>query len=242
MQVTSHVALSGQLALARRLDTIANNVANAATAGYRAEGISFNALVSHTEPVSTSFSTSGSPHVDLGSGAFTRTGNPLDIAIQGTGFLGIATPQGTAYTRDGRLQMLPGGEIVSITGHPVVDTGGSPLAVDPLGGTLNIGRDGSIRQDGRTVGTLGLFAVDLDAGYTRYENAGFFPTVPATPLEEGSTAGVVQGFTEGSNVNPILEMTHLIRVQRAFDAVTASLEQRDQSMRDTIQALGARSS
>jgi flagellar basal-body rod protein FlgF len=240
MDVNSHVALSGQLALARRLDTIANNVANAGTVGFRAESVDFSTIVSKTEPFRTSFAFEGGSHADTRSGAFVQTGNPLDVAVQGQGFLAIETPQGTAYTRDGRMQMLPTGDIVSINGHPILDSGGAPLTANPNGGTLEIGRDGTVRQDGRTVGRLGLFAVDLTKGYERYENSSFLPKATPEPLEDWTANGVVQGFTESANVNPLLEMTRLIAVQRAFEAVSASLDQRDSATRETIQALGAR--
>jgi flagellar basal-body rod protein FlgF len=242
MDVNSHVAISGQLAQAKRLETIANNVANAGTAGFRAEGVSFSTIVSKTAPFDTSFAFEGGSHADTRSGAFTATGNPLDVAVQGAGFLAILTPEGTAYTRDGRMQMLPTGDIVSLSGHPILDASASPLSANPRGGALDIGRDGVIRQDGRVVGSLGLFEIDLTRGYRRYENAAFLPAGPVEPVQEFSTKGVLQGFVEGSNVNPILEMTRLIEVQRAFEAVSASLEQRDSAIRDTIQALGARGS
>lgn len=242
MDVSAYVGLSGQEALARRLETIANNIANAGTVGFRSEAVSFATVVSKTQPFSTSFAYEGGAHVNLASGGFSKTGNPLDFAIQGSAFLGIATPQGTAYTRDGRMQMLPTGDLVSINGHPILDVSGSPLTADPRGGELVISRDGTIRQDGRAVGAIGLFALDLGKGYRRYENAAFFPSSPPQPVTDFTLNGVVQGFTEESNVNPILEMTRLIEVQRAFEAVSNSLEQRDSSLRDTIQALGARGS
>jgi flagellar basal-body rod protein FlgF len=242
MDVNSHVAISGQLALARRLETIANNVANSGTAGFRSEGISFSTIVSKTSPFDTSFAFEGGPHADTRSGPLTATGNPLDIAVQGSGFLAIQTPEGTAYTRDGRMQLLPTGDIVTLNGHAILDASGSPLTADPRGGALDISRDGVVRQDGGVVGSVGIFAVDLANGYRRYENAAFLPSVPAEPIEDDASSGIVQGFTEGSNVNPILEMTRLIEVQRAFEAVSTSLEQRDTAMRDTIQALGARGS
>lgn len=242
MDVISHVALSGQMAQARRLETIANNVANSGTAGFRAESVNFSTVISETHPFDTSFAFEGGSHVDTRSGAFTATGNPLDVAIRGPGFLAVLTPEGMAYTRDGRMQMLPTGDIVSLNGYPVLDASNSPLTADPRGGRLDIARDGVIRQDGRTVGSLGLFAVDLGKGYRRYENAAFLPASLPEPMLASGSDGIVQGFTESSNVNPIVEMTRLIEVQRAFEAVSASLEQRDGAMRETIQALGARGS
>ena len=88
---------------------------------------------------------------------------------------------------------------------------------------------------------MGLFDIDLSKGYGRYENSAFLPSSPATPIDDFTQNGVVQGFTEESNVNPVMEMTRLIAVQRAFEAMSASLEQRDQALRETIQGLGARS-
>lgn len=241
MDINSPVALSGQIALARRLETIASNVANAGTAGYKSEAVTFATVVSKTQPFATSFAFGGGPHVDLSGGGFKQTGNPLDVAVRGNGFLAISTPLGTAYTRDGRLQMLPTGDIVTLNGHPILDAGGAPLTVNPDGGPPDIANDGTVRQQGRAVGTLGLFALDLSKGYSRYENASFVPSTTPPPIDDFTRDGIVQGFTEESNVNPVLEMTRLIAVQRAFEAMSAGLEQRDQALRETIQGLGARS-
>ncbi|MCA3554226.1 flagellar basal-body rod protein FlgF [Aestuariivirga sp.] len=240
MDINAPVGLSGQIALARRLETIASNVANAGTAGYKSEAVTFATVVSKTQPFQTSFAFGGGPHVDLSGGGFKQTGNPLDVAVRGQGFLAIATPQGAAYTRDGRMQMLPTGDIVTLEGHAVLDAGGAPLTADPDGGALDIGNDGTMRQNGRTIGALGLFTLDFARGYSRYENSAFIPAAAAVPVDDFARDGIVQGFVEESNVNPVLEMTRLIAVQRAFEAMSASLEQRDQALRETIQGLGAR--
>lgn len=241
MDMSSPVGVSGQMALSRRLETIASNVANAGTVGYKSEAVTFATVVSKTQPFQTSFAFDGGPHADLAAGGMKQTGNPLDVAVRGNGFLAISTPQGTAYTRDGRLQMLPSGDIVSLSGHAMLDAGGAPLTADPDGGPLDIANDGTLRQKGRSVGVLGLFDIDLSKGYGRYENSAFLPKAAPVPIDDFARSGIVQGFTEESNVNPIQEMTQLIAVQRAFEAMSSSLEQRDQSLRETIQTLGARS-
>jgi flagellar basal-body rod protein FlgF len=242
MDTSVYVGLSGQIALERRLATVANNVANAGTVGFRGEGVHFESVVSATAPFQTSFVTGGVPHADMRSGGFSKTGNPLDVAIQGSGFMAVQTPQGIGYTRDGRMQMLPTGDLVSINGHPVLDVSGAPLTANPAAGAIEISRDGMIRQEGRALGAIGLFEVDLQKGYSRFENSAFMPQGEPVPVEDFTRNGMVQGFVEQSNVNPILEMTRLIAVQRAFEAVSSGMEQRDQTMRDAIQALGARSS
>jgi flagellar basal-body rod protein FlgF len=241
MDTRAYVGLSGQLALEKRLATIANNVANAGTAGFRAEGVHFATVVSSTAPFKTSFATEGSQFADMRSGAMVQTGNALDVAIHGPGHFAIQTPAGVGYTRDGRMQVLPSGDLVTLNGHAILDVSGSPLTIDPSAGPIQIGRDGSIMQGGRASGAIGLFSVDLAAGYARYENAAFFPQATPEPVEDFARNGILQGYSEESNVNPILEMTHLINVSRAFEAVSSGMERSDQLQRDAIQALGGRS-
>lgn len=241
MDTSSYVGISAQNALQRRMTTIANNVANAGTVGFRAEGVHFSSLVSPTRPFRTTFATLGAQHVDTRSGGLVKTDNALDVAIEGAAFMAIDTPAGVAYTRDGRMQMLATGELVSLTGHPILDVSGGPLTLDPTGGPAQIARDGMIRQNGRAVGAVGLFQLDFTKPYSRYENASFIPKVPPEPIVEFTEDGVLQGFVEQSNVNPIVEMTNLIKVSRAFEAVASSLERRDSSLRDAIQTLGAKS-
>lgn len=239
MQTASYVAVSGQVALAQRLDILANNVANAGTVGYRAEGASFESIVSSVPLLPASFALQSGSHAVSNSGGLTRTGNPLDVAIQGEGFLAMQTPVGIAYSRDGRMQVLPTGELVSLNGHAILDAGGAPIAVDPAAG-LGIGRDGMISQNGRQIGAVGLFHADLSRPYQRYENAAFIPSVAAEPIVSFTNNGFVQGFTEGSNVNPVLEMASLIQITRAFEAMAAAAEQSDGALKNAIQALGAR--
>lgn len=240
MDAGHYVAISAHLALERRMATIANNVANAGTTGYRAEGVAFSTIVSRTAPYRTAFATEGSAHTDTRGGGLVQTGNPLDVAVKGEGFFGIQTPQGTAYTRDGRMQMLPTGDVVSLSGHAILDAGGAPLSLDPGAGPPAIGLDGTVFQGGRAVGSIGLFALDLAKPAKRRENAAFIPETPPEPIADFTNSGIVQGFVENANVSAIHEMTRLIAVSRAFEAVASGLERRDSLLRDAIQALGAR--
>lgn len=240
MDTGSYVGLSAQLALDRRLSTIANNVANAGTTGYRAEGVSFSTVISQTVPLRTAFSSNGRDMVDTRAGSLTKTENSLDVAIQGTGLIAIATPAGTAYTRDGRMQMLPTGEVVSLAGHAVLDASGSPLLIDSGGGPVSIGRDGTVSQGGKPVGTIGLFEADVSRHARRYENSSFIPAKTPEPIIDFARNGFVQGFVEESNVNAIEEMARLIDVTRAFEAVASGMERRDSMLRDAIQTLGSK--
>lgn len=240
MDAGMYVALSGQLAMERRMATIAGNVANAGTVGYRAEGIHFDAVVSRVSPVPTHFSSIGEAHAVEQAGGLTNTGNSLDVAIQGQGFIAIQTPAGVAYTRDGRMQMLETGELVTLNGHPVLDAGNAPIVVDPNGGPVDINRDGMISQRGKQSSAIGIFNIDLSQPFGRYENSGLVPQQPGTPILSFSSDGIVQGFVEEANVNPILEMTNLIRVTRAFESLASAMEDSAASLKSAIQTLGSR--
>ena len=163
MQSSLYVALSAQVALQNRLDTIAQNVANGTSVGYRGSEMKFNAVMSQMTEPQVSFVSSGSGVIKRSSGQFVRTGNPLDVAVKGDGWLSIQTASGQAYTRDGRMRMSTAGDLVSMTGAPILDAGGAPLQLDPTAGKPSIGDDGAIMQGQNRVGVLGLFTLQGNA-------------------------------------------------------------------------------
>ncbi len=105
----------------------------------------------------TAYSTAGESFISERSGGLNKTGNPLDVAVQGKGWLAIQTPAGIAYTRDGRMQLLESGELQTLNGFPILDAGSAPIQLDPAAGTPKIARDGMITQNGRQFGAIGLF-------------------------------------------------------------------------------------
>ena len=241
MQSSFYVGMSGQVAIERRLQTIAHNVANMNTAGFRADGVSFQSVLSDTNAASVAFPTEGTTFLSRRSGDTTKTDNPLDIAVQGEGWFGIKTPDGIAYTRDGRLKIGPGGDVTTLNNHPVLDAGGAPLTLDPDAGPPVIAADGMMTQGGRQVGAVGLFSIDPAATLTRTVDSGVIPDRAATPILDFTTSGVIQGFVEGSNVNPILEMSKLISVQHALENLTVMNTTADSSLQDAIKTLGSSS-
>lgn len=240
MQDSLYVALSSQIALERRLDTIADNVANASTIGFRATGVKFEDVVSGTGPKSVSFASSGNTYLSGAHGALTETGNPFDFAVQGDAWFAIDTPAGTVMTRDGRFSMNENGELMSIEGYPVLDGGGAPIQLDPRNGPPKAGADGSLRQNDQLVGAIGLYNFDPGENFVRYGNSGIVPARTPEPVTDRSDVGIAQGFLEESNVNPVLEMTRLIQVQRAFENTAALMRQTDSSTDDAIKTLGSK--
>lgn len=233
-----YVSLSSQLALDKRMSTIAMNVANANTVGFRAAGVAFETTLSKSGPSQTAYASTGKDFISTVQGPITKTDNPLDIAVQGTGWLAIRTPNGVAYTRDGRLKMLQTGELQTVEGFPVLDAGNAPITLDPTQGLPMISRDGMINQGTNQVGALGLFSIDPNAALTRGPNSSVIPSTPATPILEFSVNGVSQGFLEGANVNPMTELTKLISASRSFDNVTSMYDTLDSAQQNAIRTLG----
>jgi flagellar basal-body rod protein FlgF len=240
MQDSLYVSLSAQIALERRLDTIADNVANASTVGFRATGVKFEDVVTGSGQKAVSFASAGNTYLSSAHGSLTETGNPFDFAIQGDAWFGIETPAGTVMTRDGRFSMDENGQLMSTEGYPVLDAGGAPIQLDPRGGPPKAGADGSLRQGDQLVGAIGLFDFDPGRNFVRYGNSGIVPPREPEPVTDRADIGVAQGFVEESNVNPVLEMTRLITVQRAFENTAALMRQTASSSDDAIKTLGSK--
>jgi flagellar basal-body rod protein FlgF len=239
MQSSLYVALSGQVALQKRLDTIANNIANMNTSGFRAEEVTFSTVLSRAGSDPTAFATTGENYISRQPGELTRTGNPLDIAVQGDGWFALQSPNGVVYTRDGRLHMDENGTLRSVNDYPILDSGGAPIMLDPGGGEPQISQDGMITQNNVQVGAVGLFSISPAARLARADNSSVKPDIPATPVLDFSVNGVAQGMVEGSNVNPILEMTRMIEMSRAFDSSANATQSTETSLMDAIKTLGA---
>lgn len=238
MQDGLYVSLSAQMALEKRLTTIADNVANMSTVGFRATEVKFQDVVTGIGQDAVSYTSPGDTYLSGKAGGLSQTLNPFDFAIQGDAWFGIDTPAGTVLTRDGRFTMTDSGQLVTLEGHPVLDGGGSPIQLDPTAGAPEAGRDGVIRQQGRLVGSIGLFSYDPGPKFTRFGNSGVIPSSPADPVVDRMDVGVAQGFVEESNVNPVLEMTRLIMVQRSFENAMAMTRDTETSFDDAVKTLG----
>lgn len=238
MQAGLYVALSAQLALQKRIDTVAGNVANSGTAGFRAEEVKFETLLMQAGRDQIAFTSPGDTYLSRQAGELVQTGNPLDTAIRGDGWIAIATPSGTAYTRDGRMRMLESGELQTLSGYPILDAGGAPLLLDPTAGPPRIAADGMISQGSRQMGAIGLFRIPESAKLMRAGESAVIADIPAEPVLDFVKDGVVQGFMERSNVNPVLEMARLIQLTRAFESVSAVLNESESSLQSAIKNLG----
>jgi flagellar basal-body rod protein FlgF len=238
MQTGLYVSLSSQLALDRRLTTLADNVANSTTVGFRATEVKFNQVVSDQKVADVAFVSQGNEFLSTRAGGMTETGGTLDFAIKGDAWFQVETPSGPTLTRDGRFTLTDAGELVTLNGYAVLDAGGGPIQIDAANGPILLSADGQLNQNGQPIAALGLFSADMSGGFTRAGNSGIITTIPPEPVVDRLDAGVVQGYVEESNVNAIGEMTQLIQVTRAFESIASLLRDSEESMNEAVRTLG----
>jgi flagellar basal-body rod protein FlgF len=252
MQSALYVSLSAQVSLEKRLETIANNMANMKTAAFRADAVKFETAMSRAATQPVAFSSPGENFISRKEGVVTQTGNTLDVAIAGnsmaaypggpdpgaTSWMAFAGPNGPVYTRDGRMQIDINGTLRTLTGYPVLDSGGTQIIVDPDSGPITIARDGSISQGANQFGQLGLFDIAADAKLTRFGTSGVIPDRPAAAALDFVTVGFQQGYVEGSNVDPLTELTQMMMATRTFQSVSALIDNSEGTMQNAIRTLG----
>ena len=244
MYSTDLVLLSNQMALQRTVDIIANNVANSSTTGFKREGVQFETYVSRTgAKQKTNYVYDRATFRDLAPGTITTTGNPLDLAIQTKGYFQIQTPQGVQYTRNGAFRSDNQGQIVNSSGMPLLNDGGQPITLPEEASDITIAGDGFITaQVGNAtsraqLGKVGIVDFDNDAALTPTHSGLFATTQAPNPVLGNNT--LVQGAIESSNVKPVLEMTDLIRVQRAYEQATNLIGMDNTRMMDAIDKLSS---
>lgn len=236
MDSTTYTTLGRQSGLMREMQAVANNIANLSTSGFRREGVVFTEHVNRLEGApSLSMARASARHIDTTQGPLTQTGGTWDFAIQGDGYFLIQTPQGDQLTRAGSFTPNDAGELVSADGHRLLDEGGAPVFVPPDARGISLARDGTLSADGVPLARLGLWA-PLDPNGLRHEAGTRFAA--RSGVEPIETATVLQGFLEGSNVNPISEIARMIEVQRAYEMGQKLLDRDDERVRLVISTLG----
>lgn len=235
------IGLSRQTTLRNQLDVVANNIANINTTGYKSQSILFE---EYLMPVAEASDFQGQDKTlsyvvdyksiyDQSQGAFTQTGNPLDIAISGEGFFVVETEDGEAYTRNGAFHLDNSGQLVTADGKPVLGDGG-PLQFSPEDGAISIAEDGTVSTDLGEKGKIRL---------VRFENPEDLDRVGEN-LFEGEDAEPVlnprltQGTIERSNVQGVVEVTRMIEITRSYQAVSKMISDGDDLSRKAIEELG----
>lgn len=219
MENSIYVGLSRATALEREMDTVSNNIANMDTNGFRAQYIMYKEQVEkpqgYTQPLSMV--------EDYGQyrsnkpGSFKSTGNPLDVALQGPGFLSVQGTGETLYTRDGHMTVNVNGQLVTSDGKTVLGSNGSPIDIPAGAKSVSVSENGTVQTEN---GPIAQLAVTEFSNINTLDPVGenTYRAVNASGVP-GTQTTVVSGMLESSNVNPVAEMTHMINVSRAYEDV-----------------------
>jgi flagellar basal-body rod protein FlgF/flagellar basal-body rod protein FlgG len=219
------------------LDTIANNLANSSTSGFRGRSTSFSSVLAGAghhggtalNQATNSYGLLGKSRLDLQPGVLQPTGNDLDVGLDGPGFLSVQTAHGTAYTRAGNLRLSPNGELQTSNGDAVLGDGG-PISI-PKGTTVSFGPDGTISADGGVVGKLKI--VEFSPAADPQSMGGSYYTAAEKDVVDSPNTQVQQRMLEGSNVNPIAGVVELINAQRSAEGMRHALSMIDSEIDKT---------
>jgi flagellar basal-body rod protein FlgF len=246
MENASLVGLSRQVALSRELDVIANNIANMTTTGYKADGSLFEEYLSSSARAAgnggrVSYVRDRGIWHDMSQGPVERTGNPLDIAINGNGFLTVQTARGQRYTRNGALQINANGQLVTGEGDAVLGTGG-PIVFQPNDRQISISPDGSVSvREGNSKtdtvrGRIQLVSFANPQSLQKDGGSTFNAPNGVTP-QPAANSTIVQGAVEKSNVKGVAEMSRMIEITRTYTQIAAMLQQQDSQGQQAIDKL-----
>ena len=237
MDSASYIALTRQSGLMKELQITANNIANASTTGYRAEGVVFAEMIktSDGEGGSISMTDARVRYTSELGGGFTQTGGTFDVAIQGDGFFQVETPNGVRLTRNGVFMPNAQNELVTFDGYRVLDSGGAAIFIPPDQPDITISSDGTISNAEGPISQIGVVAPAETSDLKREDGVFFLAPNGADQVEN---AFVLQRHIESSNVDPVAQIVRLIEVQRAYESTQKFLEKEDERIRGVVRTLG----
>jgi len=237
-------ALAGAVAQSHAMDVVSNNLANVSTPGFKGEGLTFREVLLESEHglnrTQQQVTVDGS-FTDFSTGRIRTTGNPLDVALMGDGFLAVETPGGVRYTRAGALTLSDQGQLVGPQGFPILGESGpivaQPPQADGPASRLRISEDGGVWQGQQQLGTIQRVRFDRPQALRR-EGQNLWQAPGAARLQPSQEALEV-GSIEGSNVSAVESMTDLIWVSRAYEIFTRTIETFNRTDQRTATELGA---
>ena len=228
MDNLSIAAVSGLRSRMQSLDLLANNLANSATNGYKSDR-EYYGLYSSLDSengidggLGTSLPVVEKQWTDFSPGVVQTTGNPLDVALDGKGFFTANGPQGPLYTRNGSLKVLPSGELATSDGYPLRSTTGSTISV-AAGKEINITREGSVQQDGQTLGQINVVGFSSTDSLQKVGSSSFRNTDPNTQPVPVPAVDVEQGKIEASNVPVAYSAMRLVGIMRQFEMLQKAI-------------------
>jgi flagellar basal-body rod protein FlgF len=227
MDALTIAAASGIRSRMQSLDLLANNLANSATTGFKSDQEFYGLFTSDDATAGASGSASAMPVIerqwtDFSPGLLQPTGNGLDVALSGSGFLAVNGPNGPLYTRNGNLQVLHSGELATADGYPLRTTDGKTIQISS-GKPIQIATDGTVQQDGQTLGQMAVVNFKSTDSLTKMGKTCFQNSDPKNPPVAATNVEVQQGKIEGSNV-PVAEAAmRLVGVMRQFEMLQKAI-------------------
>ena len=243
MENPAYIVLSRQTGLMRQMDVIANNLANTNTTGFKAERMMFSEFMTSKasnpgisgDGARVSFAGLAGTLADPREGPLEMTDSQLDFALNGPGYFVVGTPDGPRYTRDGHFQVDGTGQIVNRDGFPALDPAGRPLVVPANASSVEITAGGTLSSDKGAIGSLQIVKFDNTVALQKI-GTNLYNT-DQTPQRADPTTRVQQRMLETSNVQPIIEMTKMIDVQRAYESAQQMLNNQHDLQSQAIQIL-----
>jgi flagellar basal-body rod protein FlgF len=209
-----YVATAGAVAQSQALDATANNIANASTAGFHGDRVTFKEQLGVAKSADVAMVSPGTTRIDAQAGALTQTDNPLDLALDGDGYFTVQTPNGPRYTRAGNFQVDEQRNLVTADGHQVLGEGG-PISLPPGASSVAVDTDGTVSADGAAVGKLEL--ARFAPNQMKREGSSLFS---ATGNKiSGDAPKVRSGMLEASNVNIVRGVVDLVKVSRTYESL-----------------------
>lgn len=238
MENATYIALSKLDAQQRMLDVIAGNMANANTAGFKAERVLFSDYLVRQKNATTSpgdqvlsFAQDRATWRDQSPGTLTQTGNPLDLALGDSGFFSIQTAGGVRLTRSGRFGLLTDGTVADSDGNALLDTAGNPIQLPAGDSRVQIAADGTISDQNGRVAQVGVVDIS-DPNQLSPEGNKLFRASANTRAV--SQPRIIQGAVEESNVQPIGELTRMMQMEREFQFITQFVQSESDRQQNTI--------
>jgi flagellar basal-body rod protein FlgF len=236
------VSLSQQMAAYQSMDVIANNVANVSTPGYRREEQTFRQYIEQLPPTEGDTGTQTLSFVqdagivrDMSEGPMRITGATYDLALHGKGFFVVQTPNGERYTRNGHFSLDTAGQIVDDAGDPLQGDGGA-VTINTDDGDIHIGTDGTLSGKNGQIAKLRVAGFANEAALAK-EGGSLFSTTQ-TPTT-ATNAEIRQGSLEESNVQPVVEISKMVEVMRAYQATATMAQSQEDLLRQAIDKLGS---
>lgn len=235
MTTAAEISLSYQLVLRNQLDITANNIANTSTPGFQSSHPLFVEYLAKTEDGSTvAYVEDRGTLRNLNAGPLTKTGNVLDLGVQGRGYFTVETDEGIFYTRNGAFRLDSSGQFVTSSGAVLLGEGDTPIVIAPGEHEIRVSGDGTVSTENGDIGKIPLVTFDNEQDMESVGNS--LLATEQAPIA-AARAEISQGMLEGSNVAAVTEITRMIELLRSYQAANQMITTEEERQKQAIQML-----